>query len=158
MTRSFHGTVVCPSFIGRQLDLTALQLLIDREIGGQGRVVLLSGEAGIGKSRLVAEAKIYAAARDVLFLQGNCFHTDRSFPYAPLLDCFRSYFAKSVPVPVADTMKPLLSELSRLLPDLTLLFPDLVSVPTSLAADPEQGHGRNARSAWHGIWILRRLS
>jgi hypothetical protein len=55
-------------------------------------------------------------------------------------------------------MKPLLSELSRLLPDLTLLFPDLVSVPTSLAADPEQGHGRNARSAWHGIWILRRLS
>ncbi|HEV2661557.1 MAG TPA: AAA family ATPase, partial [Ktedonobacteraceae bacterium] len=138
MTIAFPGTVVCPSFIGRQLDLTALQSLIDREIGGQGQVVLLSGEAGIGKSRLVAEVKTYTAAHDVLFLQGNCFQTDRSFPYAPLLDCFRSYFAKSVPVPVADIMKPLLSELSRLLPDLALLFPDLVSVPTSREADPEQ--------------------
>jgi predicted ATPase len=139
MTTSLHGTVVCPSFIGRQLDLNALQLLIDRDISGQGQVVLLSGEAGIGKSRLVSEAKTYAASHNVLILQGNCFQTDHSFPYAPFLDLFGSYFMKSAPISVTDDMKPLLSELSRLLPDVALLFPDLVSTSSaSVMADPEQ--------------------
>lgn len=138
MTRAFYGTVVCPTFVGRQFDLTALRLLIDRQISGQGQVVLLGGEAGIGKSRLVAEAKTYAAAHGVLLLEGNCFSTDRSFPYAPLLDLFRSYFVRSAPFPVTDNLKPLLSELVRLLPELALLFPDLVSEPVSRTAEPEQ--------------------
>jgi predicted ATPase len=138
MTRTFPGTVVCPIFIGRQLDLTALYLLIDRLKSEQGQVVLLSGEAGIGKSRLVAEATTYAAAHDVLLFQGNCFPADRSFPYAPLLDLFRSHFIKQAALPVADNVKPLLSELSRLLPDLALLFPDLANGPTNLPSDPEQ--------------------
>ena len=65
MTRTFPGTAVCPIFIGRQLNLTALSLLIDGLKSEEGQVVLLSGEAGIGKSRLVAEAKTYAAARSL---------------------------------------------------------------------------------------------
>lgn len=138
MTRAFHRTMVCPIFVGRQLDLTALHLLIDRQKSGQGQVIFLSGEAGIGKSRLVAEAKAYAAAHNFLLFQGNCFQTERSYPYAPLLDLFRSYFAQAVPLPGADNVKPLLSELSQLLPELVLLFPELASVPASLAADPEQ--------------------
>jgi predicted ATPase len=101
-------------------------------------VVLLGGEAGIGKSRLVAEAKSYAAAHNVLLLQGNCFQTDRSFPYTCLLDLFGSYFVHLTPVSVTDNMKPLLSELSRMLPDLALLFPDLTNTSASLIADPEQ--------------------
>src|SRR5207245_8772922 len=47
----------------------SLRLLIDRTRSGQGQVVLVCGEAGIGKSRLVAEAKAYAAAQDFLLLQ-----------------------------------------------------------------------------------------
>ncbi len=106
-----------------------------------GQVALVCGEAGIGKSRLVAEAKTYAAAHNILLFQGNCFQTDRSFPYAPLLDLFRSYFVKSASLPVAEHLKPLLSELFRLLPDLELLFPDLARSPASFASsstDPEQ--------------------
>ncbi|GAC1422619.1 MAG: hypothetical protein NVSMB54_02210 [Ktedonobacteraceae bacterium] len=137
MTRTFHGIVVCPIFIGRQLDLTALRLLIDRQKSGQGQVIFLCGEAGIGKSRLVTEAKIYAAAHNVLLFQGNCFQTERSLPYAPLLDLFRSYFTRVMPLPIADNVKPLLAELSRLLPDLSLFFPDLASKSASLSADPE---------------------
>jgi predicted ATPase len=68
--------------IGRAVDLTALQALIDQTKQGKGQVALISGEAGIGKSRLVAEAKTYAANQGFLLLQGNCFQTDRVFPYA----------------------------------------------------------------------------
>ena len=72
--------IVCPIVVGRTAELTALRLLIDRTRSGLGQVALVCGEAGIGKSRLVAEAKAYAAAQDFLLLQGNCFQMDSSYP------------------------------------------------------------------------------
>jgi hypothetical protein len=56
---------------------------------------LLCDEAGIGKSRLVAEMKTFALARGFQCLQGHCFPADLSCPYAPLLDLFRSAFFTS---------------------------------------------------------------
>lgn len=138
MTRAFQRTTVCPIFIGRQFDLTAIHMLIERLRHGQGHVVLLSGEAGIGKTRLVAEAKTYAAARAVQLFQGTCFQTERSFPYAPLLDLFRAHFVPPTPTPLAESVKPLLMELSRLLPDLEWRFPELASRPVSRSVDLEE--------------------
>ena len=90
MVAPFHQPVVCPVLIDRVDELAALYTLIDQVKSGRGQVVLLSGEAGIGKSRLVVETKAYAATQDFLLLQGNCFQTDVSYPYAPLLDLLRS--------------------------------------------------------------------
>ncbi|HLV97541.1 MAG TPA: AAA family ATPase [Ktedonobacterales bacterium] len=130
--------MVCPIFIGRQFDLTTMLQLIEGLQHGLEHMFLLAGEAGIGKSRLVAEAKTYAAAHDVRIFQGDCFQTERSVPYAPLLDLFQSYFMQRTPAPLADNVKPLLTELYRLLPDLPLRFPELASQPISRSADPEE--------------------
>src|SRR5256885_13847905 len=121
--------IVCPIVIGRTAELTSLHLLLERTKSGKGQVVLLSGEAGIGKSRLVAEAKTYASAQGFLLLQGQCFPTDRSCPYAPLLDLLRSHFATSSPEQVATEMGSLASALSPLLLDLLPLPSDLPSLP-----------------------------
>jgi predicted ATPase len=51
-------------------------------VSGQGGIVILSGEAGIGKSRLVAEMRRSTEAVDFQLLCGQCFPTDRAFPYA----------------------------------------------------------------------------
>ncbi|MGH2514716.1 MAG: ATP-binding protein, partial [Ktedonobacterales bacterium] len=131
------GAIVCPVFIGRQPDLSALRALIDRQQRGQGHMILVSGEAGIGKSRLLAETKAYAAAHNVALFQGNCFETDRTLPYAPLLDIFRSYFAR-IPPASEDSVKPLLAELSAVLPELALLFPELANGTAAPPTDPEQ--------------------
>ena len=139
---SFSAPIICPVFIGRVSERDALYRLIDRTRSGQGQVALVCGEAGIGKSRLVAEAKAYAAAHDfLLLLEGQCFQTDGAFPYAPLLDLFRSYFARLArlaPTSLADNMHSFVSTLSRLLPELALLFPDLATLPTPPSVDPEE--------------------
>lgn len=80
MTIPFHQPVVCPILIGRSAELTALQNCLEAATCGQGGVVLLSGEAGIGKSRLVAELRREARTFDFRLLGGQCFPTDRACP------------------------------------------------------------------------------
>ena len=82
----------CPALIGRANDLATLHLLVDQAGKGQGGVALISGDAGIGKSRLIAEATAYAASQYVLPVQGNCFPADVAAPYAPVLDLLRFLF------------------------------------------------------------------
>src|SRR2546421_4290704 len=124
--------IVCPIIVGRTAELTSLRLLIDRTRSGQGQVVLVSGEAGIGKSRLVAEAKAYAAAQNFLLLQGNCFQMDSSYPFAPLLDVLRT---SSQPTPLANDPDPIVLEFAQLLPELALSLTGPLPVPLP---DPEQ--------------------
>jgi len=136
---SLFGTPIsCPVLIGRQAELTALHLLIERAKSSKGQVVLLSGEAGIGKSRLVAEAKAYATAQGFLLLQGHCFPTDRSCPYAPLLDLLRSHFASQSIAEIATELKPFAGGFAQLIPDLVPPLPDAAPPPPLAPPEPEQ--------------------
>jgi DNA-binding CsgD family transcriptional regulator len=121
MSIVFNKPVICPVLIGRQLELTTLHALIDQARKGQGQMVLLSGEAGIGKSRLAAEVKTHASAQGFLLLQGNCFPTDRSSPYAPLLDLLGSSQTKELLSLSTVNQEPLARELALLHPDLVPL-------------------------------------
>ena len=134
MELSYNKTITCPIVIGRTAELTALHLLVERAKSGKGQVVLLSGEAGIGKSCLVAEAKTFATAQGFLLLQGQCFPTDRSCPYAPLLDLLRAHLATTAPEQMDMEMGSQASVLSPLLPDLLPLPYVLPSLPS---LDPE---------------------
>ena len=137
MQAAFPFPTLCPVLIGRTRDLAHLHLLADRAWSGQEQVVLLSGEAGIGKSRLLAALKAYAAAHDFhLLLEGQCFQTESAFPYAPLLDLFRAYFSRLPSNSPPDAMSSFVSTLSHLLPELALLFPDLATISTLPAVDP----------------------
>jgi DNA-binding CsgD family transcriptional regulator len=135
MVESFRKPIVCPVLIDRVDELATLYTLIDQASSGQGRVALLSGEAGIGKSRLVGETKAAAAAQGFLLLQGNCFQPDISSPYAPLLDLLRSSAANRLAATTATELAPFARELHLLLPDVVPLPPDQAPLVSS---DPEQ--------------------
>jgi len=138
MTAPFHQSFVCPVLIDRVSELATLQTLIDQANSRQGQVALLSGEAGIGKSRLVTELKTYAASLDFFLVQGNCFPTDHAIPYAPLLDLLRSSLAgHSLATPAAEMMQVAQAFLP-LLPDVGHLLPDVPPVPPLTSLDPEQ--------------------
>lgn len=127
--------IICPVLIGRSTELTSLRTLLERVQGGQGQVVVLSGEAGIGKSRLVAETKALATAEGFLVLQGNCFPTDQGCPYAPLLDLLRSFLATDARARIIAELGPLTAAFFPLLPD---LLPQPSEHPLLLPLDAEQ--------------------
>ena len=128
----FSAPVICPVSIGRAYERDALYQLISLARSGQGQIVQVSGEAGIGKSRLVAEVKTRADSEGFLVLQGACFQMDSSYPYAPLLDMLRTSAATN---PLAGTPDPVFQEFARLLPELQLSSIHELSIPLS---DPEQ--------------------
>lgn len=78
-----------PKMIGRDEELEELKSHLDRAAEGQGSTVFISGEAGIGKTRLVQELRQVAQAQgfDVLF--GYSLHESLT-PYMPFLDALRS--------------------------------------------------------------------
>jgi DNA-binding CsgD family transcriptional regulator/tetratricopeptide (TPR) repeat protein len=127
--------VVCPTIVGRATELAALHAIVQEVEEGQSRFLLLNGEAGIGKSRLVAAVKTEASSRGFLVLQGNCFQRDLTSPYAPLLDLLRLYIANQPPEVRKAELQPFAQELLPVLPDLVTLDPDRVMLPTS---GPEQ--------------------
>lgn len=80
--------LVSPNLIGREEIFDALVQLVDRarQADGAYAATLVTGEAGIGKSRLVAQVERYAADKQFVIWHGNSFEQERSLPYAPLRD------------------------------------------------------------------------
>ena len=110
---------LCPVTIGRSPELEALRTFLNRE----GGMRLISGDAGIGKSRLVREARSLAEARGIRVLEGRCFEADHALPFAPALDILgglvESYGAEEV-ARLAGGATP---DLARLLPELAVQTP-----------------------------------
>jgi DNA-binding CsgD family transcriptional regulator/tetratricopeptide (TPR) repeat protein len=112
--------IVCPVLVGRAAHLAALnECLAQVRAGGTGQMVLVQGEAGIGKSRLVGELGASAAGAGATVLQGACFESDGASPYAPFVDLLRSARARQVMAEVLTSLGPLVDDLSRLVPELS---------------------------------------
>lgn len=107
-----------PIMVGRSQELSQLDDSLTKVQRGAGRCVLVSGEAGIGKSRLLAEVRNRAVAMGFTTLAGRCFEQDRSFPYAPLIDMLRPFFARSTVANRLDALGPLAPPLIKVWPEL----------------------------------------
>ena len=88
----FEKSVISPVYIGRAEYLTSLEHIFQQLVSEKRRVVLISGEAGIGKSRLVTEAQTRLGSEPVRFLRGTCFEQSRTILLAPFVDAFRTLF------------------------------------------------------------------
>src|SRR5712692_931143 len=138
MKARFPSPIICPVVIGRVQEVTHLRMLVDRAKSGEGQVALVCGEAGIGKSRLVAEVKTGAVSRDFLLMQGSCFPTDHAIPYAPLLDLLRSHFSRHSEAKPAPGVERIAQAFLPLLPDVGYVLAGGTSLLTLIPLDPEQ--------------------
>jgi len=135
MALPFDTSIVCPVLIGREAPLASFERVFAQVTSGQGHTVLVSGEAGIGKSRLLAEARARAEPEQVCFLQGVCCEQDRTLPLAPLVDLVRSLLLGGSHQAFLPHLAPFAPELIKLVPDLALVLPEVSPTPV---LEPEQ--------------------
>ena len=90
MIEVMAGRIVSPEFVGREGDLEVLAHALSDAASGAARTVLVGGEAGIGKSRLLAETLDRARADGALVLVGGCVGlAEGSLPFAPIIEAIR---------------------------------------------------------------------
>lgn len=92
-----------PKMVGRDKELDQLKEFLRAAIDGEGNTVLVSGEAGIGKTRLVKELEVYAESLGVKVLEGRCLYESPS-PFLPFREALRSFFqvSKSDALPLQE--------------------------------------------------------
>jgi DNA-binding SARP family transcriptional activator len=78
-------------FVGRARELAALDDALGDALGGRGRILLIGGEPGIGKSRLVEELAARARARGAEVLVGRCWEAGGAPAYWPWVQVLRGY-------------------------------------------------------------------
>jgi DNA-binding SARP family transcriptional activator len=118
-------------FVGRDSELDALAGGLNDALAGRGRLFLLVGEPGIGKSRLADELIRRTRERGAHVLIGRCWEAGGAPAYWPWVQSLRSLTRATD----AETMRPWLRvsapELAQLLPELNEFLPDLVG-PSAL--------------------------
>ncbi len=118
-------------FAGRLEEFGVLQSAVESARAGRGRAVLIGGEPGVGKSRLVREVARRAANDGAIVLHGRC-DDGMGRPYQPFAEAFAAYL-RLVPNGAVE-LGPGGSDLRHVLPELTLARPDL---PEPLPGDPD---------------------
>lgn len=107
--------------------------------------MLVSGDAGIGKSRLVSEASSRAAASGFRVVAGQAFDRDEAVPFALIADMLRAEAARVSPAALVEAWGPHAGELARLLPELAAHG---VRPSTALAPEAERRRALEALAAY----------
>jgi tetratricopeptide (TPR) repeat protein len=81
-----------PTLVGRGPEIKQLIELLDSAVGGKGITVFISGEAGVGKTRLVNEFLDHAKENEVRIISGWCL-SEAAIPYFPFIEAFSTYMS-----------------------------------------------------------------
>jgi DNA-binding SARP family transcriptional activator len=104
--------------VGRDAEVEELERALDDAISGQGTTVAIVGEAGVGKTSLLAALDITCRQRGARVLEGRCYETAQVLPFGPWAEAFRGD-EKALRAGV-QALEPIWrAELTRLLPELS---------------------------------------
>ncbi len=104
--------------VGREEELALLQDCWLMAKAGQGRMALISGEAGVGKTRLVEEFASRLRWQGIRVLWGRSYEFERALPYQPVAEALRSVLPALSPSELADFPAWALGEVARLVPEM----------------------------------------
>jgi DNA-binding SARP family transcriptional activator len=122
------------AFVGRERELAELVRCLDDAFAGRGRLCLLAGEPGIGKSRLAEELIAHARGRGARVLVGRCWEAGGAPAYWPWVQSLRAYVREAEPDALRAQLGAGAADLAQIVPELRERFPDLPE-PAALESD-----------------------
>jgi len=137
-----HLVVKETQLIDRAEEMKLLREAVDRAICGQGGLVFLHGEAGIGKTRLTRELGAYARLRGMQVLYGRCpalFRMDGVPPYVLWSEVIKDYIENCTPEHLYKVIGFYPAEVAKLVPELRQR---LAAIPQSFPISPEHEQTR----------------
>lgn len=140
--------VMTPAFSGRRFELASVIDFVQRRLAGESieASLLIGGEAGVGKSRLMREARQKAQLRRIVFIESNCYG-DNPTEYGPISDLLTQL------VPLVEQLDSE-DSVSRWLPELVRVAPGLArgrrveALPRPVTAEDERARLLEAVSAF----------
>ena len=120
--------------MGRTEELAALRQAVDRAVRGAGGVILIGGEAGLGKTRLVEEIAAAAGMRGMFVVRGHCYDMEEAPPYTPFVEAIEYGLTVTTRELFRSAMGDAGPEIARFVPKVRVAFPDLPP-PVALPAD-----------------------
>ena len=125
-----HGLT---AFAGRQEELATLTQASEKAFSGQGQVVGVQGDPGVGKSRLIYELRRFIAGR-LAYFEGRCVPFGKSIAFLPLRDILRTYLEVSDgdnPRSVTRKIKHHIQTLGLEADETLAAFQDLLALPVA---------------------------
>ncbi len=150
--------------VGREEELAFLQDHWQVAEAGWAGLVLISGEAGVGKTRLVEEFARSLDGQGARVLWGRCYEFERSLPYQPVADALRTILPNLASSELSGLPAGIVAEIARLVPEVLEKRPELENTD-AFASDQEQARlfGATARflaelsTSWPLLLILEDL-
>lgn len=112
-------------FVGRDRELAELLGALDEASAGSGRLILIGGEPGVGKSRLADELASHAREREFEALWGRGWEDAGAPPYWPWVQALRSHIRNAEPADLRRQLGEGASDVAQMLPDLRSILPDV---------------------------------
>ena len=112
----FLGSLPSGGLVAREDELSRILLSLDAAVRGEGRMVLLAGEPGVGKTRLAQEVTLAAHNYGFSLAIGRCYEPQQSVPYYPFLEALAMAYG-SCPAEIRAQAAQRWPYLARLLPD-----------------------------------------
>jgi len=113
---SFLGALPAAHLVARGQELGRILDALEAADGGRGRLVLLAGEPGIGKTRLAQEASVHAREGGFVVASGRCYEAQSGIPFYPFLEALGTLY-EDAPPNVREKIPERWPYLARLLPD-----------------------------------------
>ena len=115
-------------FVGRRKEIEHLVDCYDKSKKGQGQVVGIVGELGVGKSRLLLQMRETLPQEEYSYLEGGCFHYGGAVSYLPLLNILRYYFGIDEGEPESSAKQKMREKIGQLDQRLETYLPPLQDI------------------------------
>jgi tetratricopeptide (TPR) repeat protein len=114
-------------FVGRQKETGELRAALEEALSGHGKLLMLVGEPGIGKTRTALELTTYAGLRRCQVLWGRCYEGGGAPSYWPWVQTLRSYVRSREPDQLRRELGSGAAEIAEIVSEVRERLPDLKS-------------------------------